>query len=116
MAPFGMDPTPRRAPGVLLHRFCGPLQGLLARGIARVDGDVIELLLDASDIEEGGMVSISMPVPVRAPDGATVEELYSAWLAVRPGVADGTVLTPSARLPGMLWPAAFRVRVGVGAG
>jgi DnaJ-class molecular chaperone len=38
-----------------------------------------------------------------------VEDLYSAWLAVRPGVAEGTILTPSARMPGMLRPISFRV-------
>jgi hypothetical protein len=41
----------------------------------------------------------------------TVEELFSAWLAVRPGVADGAVLTPSALLPGMVRPVSFRVRL-----
>jgi curved DNA-binding protein CbpA len=106
-------PLRKRAPGVLLQRLSGPLQGLLARGIAReVDGDVIELFLDASEVEEGGMVTISMRVPVHAPGGGIVDELYSAWLAVPPGVTDGAVLTPSARLRGQVRPVSFRVRVG----
>jgi hypothetical protein len=41
-----------------------------------------------------------------------VEELFSAWLAVRPGAADGEVLAPSAELPGMVEPVRFRVKVG----
>ena len=71
------------------------------------------------------MVTISMRVPIRCPACAAdaeascagcggiapSEELFSAWLAVRPGVADGTVLTPSALLPGMVRPVSFRVRL-----
>ena len=41
----------------------------------------------------------------------TVEELFSAWLAVPPGVIDGEVLTPSVELPGMVEPVRFRVRL-----
>ena len=37
------------------------------------------------------------------------DELFSAWLAIPPDVADGTLLRPSALLPGMQ-PIAFRVR------
>jgi molecular chaperone DnaJ len=116
--------TPRRAPGVLLHRLSGHLNALLACGIARhAEGDVIELFLNEEEISEGGMVTISMYVAIRCPGcGAdvgscarcgtkrTVDELFSAWLAVRPGVADGTVLAPSALLPGMVRPVSFRVR------
>ncbi len=39
----------------------------------------------------------------------TVEELYSAWLAIPPGVAAGEVFTPSAELPGMIEPVRFRI-------
>jgi molecular chaperone DnaJ len=117
--------TPRRAPGVLLHRLSGPLNALLACGIARhAEGDVIELFLDEEEVSEGGMVTISMYVPVRCPSCGTgttgscercggkraIDELFSAWLAVRPGVADGTLLLPSAMLPGMVRPVSFRVR------
>jgi DnaJ-class molecular chaperone len=120
--------TRRRAPGVMLHRLSGSLNTLLALGIAeRAEGDVIELFLNAQEASEGGMVTISMPVPVRCPacaaDAAascarcgtkrTVDELFSAWLAVPPGVADGAVLTPSALLPGMVRPVSFRVRLDV---
>jgi len=40
-----------------------------------------------------------------------VEDLFAAWLAVRPGSPDGTVLTPSVRLPGMMRQVLFRVRL-----
>lgn len=55
------------------------------------------------------MISIAMRVRVRR-DGVDKEELFSAWLAVPPDTADGTVLKPSEFLPGMD-PVAFRVRV-----
>jgi hypothetical protein len=122
------DPSPplpaRRAPGVLIHRLCGPLAALLARDVARiVADDLIELDLEPDEVREGGMVTISMWVPVPCPGCAnedgdcarcgnkrSVDDLFAAWLAVRPGVADGTLLKPSALLPGMK-PIAFRVRV-----
>ena len=117
--------APHRAPGVMLRRLSGPLNALLAGGIARrVDGDVIELLVNEQEASEGGMVYISMRVPVRCPAcvGDTsvscarcrttgiADEPFSAWLAIRPGVADGAVLRPSALLPGMLGPLSIRVR------
>jgi hypothetical protein len=40
-----------------------------------------------------------------------IEELFSAWLAVPPGVTDGEILPPSALLPGMLNRVLFRVRL-----
>jgi hypothetical protein len=117
----------RRAPGVMLQRMCGPLNALLARGVAReVGDDVIELFLEPDEVREGGMITISMRVPVKCEACAArptepcaqcggdrvVEDLYAAWLAVRPGSAEGTMLTPSARLPGMIRPVTFRVRLG----
>ena len=117
--------APRRAPGVMLRRLSGPLNALLASGIARrLDGDVIELLVNEQEASEGGMVYISMRVPVRCPScigdtsvscarcGTTgvTDEPFSAWLAIRPGVADGAVLPPSALFPGMIGPLSFRVR------
>jgi hypothetical protein len=120
------DPPPRPAPAVLLHRLSGPLNALLACGIARyAEGDAIELFVNAEEQSEGGMATISMYVPVRCPACApgaagpcarcgtkrTVDELFSAWLAVRPGVAEGTVLTPSTLLAGMVRPVSFRVRL-----
>src|SRR5438132_7394383 len=93
----------RRAPGVMLSRLTGPLDALLACGVARrAENDIIELFLNAQEAAEGGMASISMRVPVRCPAvdagetascarcGArrTIDELFSAWLAVPPGVAD----------------------------
>ena len=119
--------TRRRAPGVMLSRLTGSLDALLACGTARrAEGGTIELFLNAQEAAQGGMVTISMRVPVRCPAcdageaascvrcGArrTIDELFSAWLAVPPGVADGTLLAPSALLRGMIRPVSFRVRVG----
>lgn len=119
------DTPQRRAPGVLIRRLSGPLNALLGRGVARTAEDgVLELMLDEEEVTEGGMVTISMRVTVRCPQCSreatepcvrcgterSVSELFAAWLAVRPGVADGTVLMPSAQLPGVLKPVAFRVR------
>jgi molecular chaperone DnaJ len=120
------EATQGSAPAVMLRRLCGPLDALLACGVVRrAEDDFIELFLNAQEVSEGGMVTISMRVPVHCPacamDAAgscaqcggrrTVDELFSAWLAVRPGVADGTVLIPSALLPGMVGPVSFRVRL-----
>lgn len=115
----------RRAPGVMIRRLSASLDQLLARGVARIaDDNVIELFVDEHEAKEGGMVTVSMRVRVlctSCPPGGltcatcsgarTVEEVYAAWLAVRPGVAEGTILTPSAKLPGMMRPVTFRVRL-----
>jgi hypothetical protein len=110
----------------LLQRLSGPLNALLAGGVARrAEGDVIELFLNAQEASVGGMVTISMRVQVRCPACAadapgscarcgtkcTTDELFSAWLAVPPGVADRAVLTPSVLLRGMVRPVSFRVRL-----
>ena len=88
-------------------------------------GDIIELFLNADEASTGGMVTIPMRVPVRCQAcGAdssrpcnrcagkrVVDELFSAWLAVPPGVRDGEILPPSAYLPGMVQRVLFRVRL-----
>jgi molecular chaperone DnaJ len=123
-APVASRPR-AEAPGVMLHAYSGALNGLLLRGLARhAERGVIELLLDGETARTGGMITVSMPVSVRCTEchsrgGACAkcegrghtEELYSAWLAVPPGVTDATMLAPSAKLAGMLWPVSFRVRV-----
>lgn len=116
----------RRAPGVMLSRLSGSLSALLACGLARrAEGGVIELILKSQEVAQGGMVTISMPVRVRCPACAargtscsrcgargTIEELFSAWLAVPPEVADGTILVPACdRFPGMVRPVRFRIRI-----
>ncbi len=116
----------KRAPGVMLRRLTGPLDALMACGVARRQDDgTVELFVNAQEAEQGGMVTISMRVPVRCaacegiPSASCVrceargstDELFSAWLAIPPGVADGTVLSPSAQLPRMVRPASFRVRL-----
>jgi curved DNA-binding protein CbpA len=104
------EAAPRRAPGVLIRRLSGPIAALEACGIARRAKDgAIELQLDVEEVRDGGMAVIAMRVLVR--DGEeTVEDLYSAWLAIRPGVPDGAEITPSAQLPGVVEPVRFRVR------
>ena len=115
------------APGVMLSRVTGNLSGLLARGAARFDEPgFITLVLSEREAAQGGMAQISMTVELWCPDCAaqgrsaarcarcggrgTVDELYSAWLAVRPGATAGEVLVPSAELRGMVEPVRFRVR------
>src|SRR3954463_6195516 len=56
----------RRAPADMLWRVSGSLKALLALGIARrAEDDVIELALSPREAAQGGMVTISMRVPVR---------------------------------------------------
>jgi DnaJ-class molecular chaperone len=122
------------APGEMLERLSGPLNLLLACGAARYDDDgMITLVVGPGEAARGGMVTISMRVEVWCPacasprglpvrpmaascarcdGGRTVEELYSAWLAVPPGIRDGEVLVPSVELPDMVERARFRVRLG----
>jgi hypothetical protein len=106
----------------MLPRQSGSLNALLAGGTARrAEPGVIELHLNGAEAEQGGMATISMRVPIRCPECSTgcahcggkgsTEELFSAWLAVPPGVADGAMLEPSERLRGMLRPVHFRMRV-----
>jgi curved DNA-binding protein CbpA len=105
-------PPTRRAPSVLIHRLSRPIDALLALGIARhVRAGLVELGVERAEVEEGGMVTIAMRVPVRAGDGTITDELFSAWLAIRPGVTDGATITPSAQLPGVVHPVAFRIRI-----
>ena len=113
-------------PAVKLSRLSGGIKGLLACGFARHAGnDIIELFLNADEVATGGMVTIAMRVPVRCPACAAnpkaacnmcggtriVEDLFSAWLAIPPGVSDGEILPPSALLPGMIHRVLFRARV-----
>jgi curved DNA-binding protein CbpA len=105
------EPERRRAPREMLRRLSGPLNALLAQGVARHLGEgLIELVLNAQEVAEGGMVTLSMRVPVRCGATGTTEELFSAWLTVPPGVADGAVLRPSVLLRGMVHAVSFRIR------
>jgi molecular chaperone DnaJ len=113
-------------PAIKLSRLCGNIKGLFACGIARQAGnDIIELYLNAAEAGSGGMITIAMRVPVRCPactgkgiapcetcrGKRVIDDLFSAWLAVPPGVQDGEILPPSALLPGMLNRVLFRVRL-----
>jgi molecular chaperone DnaJ len=115
-------PPTRRAAPIRLERLCGSLAQLVACGIARrCEDGVIDLVVTDDDAREGGNAVISMRVPVRCDPcvghgcptcggSGAVDEVFSAWLAVRPGVQDGVLLTPSAQLRGVLRPVLFRVR------
>jgi molecular chaperone DnaJ len=119
-------------PATMLGRLCGSLSTLLACGAAQYDDDdpgLITLVLRGDEAAQGGMVTISMRVELWCPACAaqersagragcprcggsgSVDELYSAWLAVPPAVPPGEVLAPSADLPGMMQPVRFRVRL-----
>ena len=121
--------TRGRVPAMMLSRLSGNIKGLLACGAARrVGNDIIELFLNADEASTGGMITIPMRVPVRceacaaplsapcARCGGTriIDDLFSAWLAVPPGVQDGEILPPSALLPGMINRVLFRVRLAGG--
>jgi curved DNA-binding protein CbpA len=96
-----------RAPGILLTRVSGSLPILIGRGVVRELGPSdFEILLDAEEAATGGMITISMDVATQADPAAR----FSAWLAVPPGFADGTVVRPSVLLPGTLAPPRFRLR------
>ena len=124
------SPARKAAPAVMLSRVTGALATLLACGAAHLEEEgFITLMLRESEAEQGGMVRVSMQVDLWCPECGrtrgstpsacprcagtrTVSELFSAWLAVPPGAADGEVLTPSAVLDDMIDPVRFRVRVG----
>jgi hypothetical protein len=112
----------------MLSRLCGALNTLLACGVARFEEPgFITLVLREAEAAQGGMATISMRVELWCPDCAgqkrpsggcgrcggigRVEELYSAWLAVPPGVGSGEELTPSVGLAGMVEGVRFRIRV-----
>jgi molecular chaperone DnaJ len=123
--PEGTRPS---APATMLSRLSGHLSTLLARGAADLDDDpgFITLLPTPREAAQGGMAMISLRVEIRCPactpdhrltpcprceGSGTVHELFSAWLALRPGAPDGEILTPSAELPGTLHPVRFRIRL-----
>jgi curved DNA-binding protein CbpA len=117
------------APAIMLSRLCRPLNLLLTNGAARLDEPgFITLTLRDAEAAQGGMITIPMRVGVwcadcskRASPAAcarcggrrVTEELFSAWLAVPPGVTPGEVLAPSVELPGMVEHVRFRVEVTV---
>jgi molecular chaperone DnaJ len=115
----------KATPTVMLQRLSGGIKGLLACGAARyAEAGVIELFLNADELAHGGMITIAMRVAVHCPACAsdrtapcdlcagrrTIDDLFSAWLAVPPDAADGDVLAPSALIPGMVEPVSFRIR------
>lgn len=122
----GVESPRRSAPGVLLEGVSGFLDNLVMRGIARhKEPDIVELFITDEEAREGGMAAIRMRVPfpcascggsgigcARCNRTGIIEKLFSAWLAIRPDVADGTIVHPSALLPDMR-PITFRIRRAV---
>jgi hypothetical protein len=137
-APSGRlaDPgLPAAPPGVMLERVCGQINTLLACGMAREENDgAITLVLRDAERAQGGMITIAMNVEIWCPhctvqDGDTLHkaernrattcpkcagrgrmnQLFSAWLAVPPGVVSGTALHPTVTLDGMIEQVKFRV-------
>jgi molecular chaperone DnaJ/curved DNA-binding protein len=121
-------PTPSRpAPATMLKRLTGNLVSLLARGAAHLDEPgYITLILRQAEAATGGMAMVALPVEIRCPACATkphatpctrcrgtriVEELFSAWLTIPPGVTAGQTLAPSVELPGTIDPVRFRVHL-----
>lgn len=114
-------------PAVMLKRLSGALTLVIARGAAHLEEEgYITLILTEHEAAQGGMVMISMRVPLTCPactgkqltmicprckGERVVEELYSAWLAVPPGVKGGEVLRPTVGLPGMIKPVQFRLQI-----
>ena len=61
--------SPTVSPPSLLPRLSGPLDALMARGVAyRERGNLIALNLRPEEAAQGGIASISMPVDIRCPD------------------------------------------------
>jgi hypothetical protein len=97
----------------MLWHLSGSLNSLLACGIARYEDEpgMISLQVSQHDAVSGGFATISLYVDVKRADGGTERALFSAWIAVPPGVDAGEVLAPSVELPGALTPVRFRVRL-----
>jgi len=126
VSPKGERPL---APAVLLTRLSGSLAALEACGAAHFEAPgVITLRLRDEEAAQGGMATISMHVDVACPECSRraptspcarcsgvrkVRELFSAWLAVPPGVGAGEVIAPSVELPGMD-PVRFRIQLSSG--
>jgi molecular chaperone DnaJ len=118
-------PPPRPPPDDFLWRICGSLKTLFARGVARrAEEGVVELFLNRQEASTGGMIAISLYVPVRCllcrgknascercGGKGAVNQIFSARLGVRPDVPDGALLDPLERLSGMVGPVRFRIRI-----
>lgn len=102
---------------VHLRRISGHINTLQATGVARlVEDGLVEVSLTDDEAARGGIVSVSLPVPVRcapcADCGGTGarDVLFSAWLTLPAGAVDGLVVEPSVSLPDALYPVRFRFR------
>jgi molecular chaperone DnaJ len=117
---------PAPPPDDFLWRICGSFKALLARGVAqRAEDGVVDLFLNRQEAATGGMVAISMFVPVRCllcrgksascercGGKGAVNQIFSARLGLPPDVPDGALMDPLERLSGMLRPVRFRICIG----
>jgi hypothetical protein len=117
------------SPPALLSRLTGPLDSLIARGVARHErGNLIALHLRPEEAAQGGTATISMPVDIHCPDcmghadrllpgcprcndHRTLRELFTAWLTIPRNVTDGAILAASVELPDALAVVRFRVLI-----
>jgi hypothetical protein len=120
-AEWGVEP-----PG-LLPRLSGPLDSLIARGVAFRDcGSLIALNLRPEEAAQGGTAAISMYIDSRCADCARarrpdcgpcsgtglVRDLFSAWLTIPRRVRDGAILAASVELlPDAIAVVRFRVLI-----
>jgi hypothetical protein len=115
------------APGMLLSRLTGPLEALMARGVAyRERGNLIALNLQPEEAAQGGIAVISMPVDTRCTEcpgprpapcercggGGIMRDLLAAWLTIPRQVTDGAILAaPVDLVPGAIAIVRFRVLI-----
>jgi DnaJ-class molecular chaperone len=64
----------------LISRLSGPIDGLVAAGVAALDGDgVLELRLSAAEAEFGGTALVTMPLRVPCPTCGGIARLGGVW-------------------------------------
>ena len=112
---------------LVIARLAAPLRALVARGVARERGGVVELGLLAEEVRTGGHAALGVPLRVACStcggcaqrdslwcvrcefEGAIVDNVTIA-LAIPPGVADGTTFTVHFDGPDETPPLRVRVR------
>jgi molecular chaperone DnaJ len=113
----------------LMKRLCGRLDELLARGIARHDGDgAIELSITRAEAVSGGTAVVDASVPISCPTCGGIAQRYVLWCRrceyagsivdqvtfrfdIPPWVADGTCFSFVADPSGLSPPLRLRLRI-----
>jgi DnaJ-class molecular chaperone len=113
----------------LLPRLSGPLDELVAAGVARVDAEgVLELDLERGEAVRGGTALVEMPLPILCPTCGGVASPRGVWcrrceyagrvtetvavvVGIHPSVRDGTVVTTTLRQQAGVTPQRARLRV-----